>query len=231
MLREMIKQWRHVFKLDPAKELSDEVLHAVATSGTDAIIIGGTDNVTFANTAALWERVSNYHVPCFQEISTPEAILPGFTGYLAPTVLNTLDAKWILGLHHQVIKKYGAFIPWEQVLIEAYVVLNPAAKVAETTRANTAITLEDIVAYAQMAEWLQLPIFYVEYSGTYGREDVVRVVRSVLHQTQLVYGGGITNSDQAVVMAQWADIVVVGNAVYQNWEQAIQTVQRVKETK
>jgi putative glycerol-1-phosphate prenyltransferase len=231
MLREMIKQWRHVFKLDPAKEISDEVLHAVATSGTDAIIIGGTDNVTFANTASLFHRVSNYDVPCFQEISTPEALIPGFTGYLAPTVLNTSEAKWILGLHHQVIKQFGPFIPWEHVLVEAYVVLNPAAKVAVTTRADTAITLEDIVAYAQMAEWLQLPIFYVEYSGTYGREDVVRAVRSVLHHTQLVYGGGIVNSEQASTMAKWADIVVVGNAIYHDWQQAIRTVQRVKETK
>ncbi len=39
-------KWRHVFKLDPAKEISDENLREVCQSGTDAIIIGGTDGVT-----------------------------------------------------------------------------------------------------------------------------------------------------------------------------------------
>ena len=41
-----IKLWRHVFKLDPAKSITDDDLMKVCESGTDAIIIGGTDNVT-----------------------------------------------------------------------------------------------------------------------------------------------------------------------------------------
>ena len=43
-----IKAWQHVFKLDPAKEISDD-LDALCMSDTDAIMIGGTDNVTEDN--------------------------------------------------------------------------------------------------------------------------------------------------------------------------------------
>ena len=40
------REWRHVFKLDPNKELSDERLEKICESGTDAIIVGGTDGIT-----------------------------------------------------------------------------------------------------------------------------------------------------------------------------------------
>ncbi|EIT84883.1 PcrB family protein, partial [Fictibacillus macauensis ZFHKF-1] len=33
--------WKHVFKLDPAKEISDAHLELLCESGTDAIFIGG----------------------------------------------------------------------------------------------------------------------------------------------------------------------------------------------
>ena len=37
------REWKHVFKLDPNKEITDEALEKVCESGTDAIMVGGTD--------------------------------------------------------------------------------------------------------------------------------------------------------------------------------------------
>lgn len=34
------REWKHVFKLDPNKEISDEALEKVCESGTDAIMVG-----------------------------------------------------------------------------------------------------------------------------------------------------------------------------------------------
>ena len=34
-----IKKWRHIFKLDPAKHISDDDLNAICMSQTDAIMI------------------------------------------------------------------------------------------------------------------------------------------------------------------------------------------------
>jgi putative glycerol-1-phosphate prenyltransferase len=231
MLREQVKKWRHVFKLDPAKPIADDAIHQIATSNTDAIIIGGTDDITFQNTAYLLSKLRNYSIPCYQEISTPTSLVPGFTGYLTPTIFNTNDAKWILGIHHQTIKAFGSFIPWDQVILEAYVVLNPDAKVAKRTNANTNQQISDVIAYARMAEWLQIPIFYVEYSGTYGLVDLVREVSPILQNTHFCYGGGISNQQQAEEMAAWADMVVVGNLIYDDLNQAIQTVKWIKSIK
>ena len=63
-----IKEWRHVFKLDPNKEISDEDLELICESGTDAIIIGGTDGVTLENVLDLMSRVRRFTVPCVLEI-------------------------------------------------------------------------------------------------------------------------------------------------------------------
>ena len=48
-----VTEWKHVFKLDPNKEISDEQLEAICESGTDAILIGGSDNVTEDNVLQL----------------------------------------------------------------------------------------------------------------------------------------------------------------------------------
>lgn len=231
MLREQVRSFRHVFKLDPAKAISERAIQLLATSGTDAIIVGGTDAVTFQNTADLLRRLRNYSIPCYQEISTPTSFVPGFHGYFTPSVFNTDEAKWILGMHHQTIKSFGPFVPWDQILLEAYVVLNPDAKVAKRTNAVTNLQIADVIAYAQMAEWLQIPIFYVEYSGTYGRVDIVQEVSSVLQHTLLCYGGGISEQEQAEEMAEWADVVVVGNLIYEDIRKAIHTVKWVKSIK
>lgn len=73
-----IKQWRHVFKLDPAKSISDDDLDAIGMSNTDAIIIGGTDNVTEDNVIHLMSRVRRYPLPLVLEISNLESVMPGF---------------------------------------------------------------------------------------------------------------------------------------------------------
>lgn len=70
-----IKAWQHVFKLDPAKEISDNDLDALCMSDTDAIMIGGTDNVTEDNVIHLMSRVRRYPLPLVLEISNIESII------------------------------------------------------------------------------------------------------------------------------------------------------------
>ena len=82
-------EWRHVFKLDPAKAIEEEVLQAVATSGTDAIIVGGTDDITLDATLDLLMRLRRYPVAVALEVSELEAATMGFDTYLTPSVLNS----------------------------------------------------------------------------------------------------------------------------------------------
>ena len=225
-----IKQWRHVFKLDPAKPISDDDLDAIGMSNTDAIIIGGTDNVTEDNVIHLMSRVRRYPLPLVLEISNLESVMPGFDFYFVPTVLNSNNVKYHNEMLLEALKEFGHVINFEEVVFEGYLVLNENSKVAQKTKANTQLEIEDIEAYAQLVEEMyKLPILYLEYSGTYGDKDIVKAASQMLTHTQLFYGGGITSLSQAKEMAEFADTIVVGDIVYQDIKKALKTV-KIKES-
>ena len=109
-----------------------------------------------------------------------------------------------------------------RIFVQGYCILNKECKAAKLTEANTDLSKEDVAAYAMMAEKMfHLPIFYLEYSGTYGDPAVVAEVRSKLENTVLFYGGGITSLEQAKEMAALADVIVVGNIIYEDIRNSI----------
>ncbi|TCN19851.1 heptaprenylglyceryl phosphate synthase [Mesobacillus foraminis] len=224
-----IHKWRHVFKLDPNKEISDSDLDRICESGTDAIIVGGTDGVTLEGVLDLMARIRRYTVPCILEVSDVECITPGFDLYFIPTVLNSTESKWITGLHHEAVKEYGDLMDWNEILIEGYCILNEDCKAAQLTKANTELTVDDVRAYGMMAEKMfHLPIFYLEYSGRYGDPKLVSEVKKTLETTVLFYGGGIASAEQAAEMGKHADVIVVGNSLYDSLDEALATVKAVQ---
>lgn len=229
-MMQMIMPWRHVFKLDPDKEISDEALDAVCMSGTDAVMVGGSSGVTFDNTVELLSRIRRYEVPCVLEVSDLEAIVPGFDLYMIPMVLNASDSAWLVGHHQRAVEEYGYMIPWELLVPEGYIVLNADSTVARLTGAQTELDAAGAAAYAQVADKLMsLPVVYVEYSGTFGDMETVRHIHRSLNGAKLFYGGGIKDADSARQAADVCDTIVVGNAVYEDLKQALLTVKAVKE--
>lgn len=223
------REWRHVFKLDPNKEISDEQLERICESGTDAVMVGGTDGVTLEKVLDLMARIRRYTVPCVLEVSSIEIVTPGFDLYFIPTILNSNDTKWITGLHHQAVKEFGEIMDWEEIVMEGYCILNEDCKAAKLTSANANASTEEVKAYAMMAEKMfHLPIFYLEYSGRYGDVEVVAEVKKTLEESVLFYGGGISTLRQAAEMAEHADVIVVGNVIYDDIEQALATVKSVQ---
>lgn len=228
--RTLYRDWRHVFKLDPDREIADEALAAVCRSGTDAILVGGSTGITYDNTADLLARVRRYALPCAVELSDPAAGVPGFDGYFVPMVLNSRRREWLIGHHAAALKAFGHLLPWEKVVGEAYLVLNPDSAVARLTEADAALGEADALAYSQVADRLwQVPVLYVEYSGTFGSMPLVRRIKDGLRQAHLIYGGGIDGPDKAREAAAAADTVVVGNAVYEDLPAALATVHAVKD--
>ncbi|RYI26433.1 heptaprenylglyceryl phosphate synthase [Bacillus infantis] len=220
-----VREWRHAFKLDPNKDISDRDLERICESGTDAVIVGGTDGITLEKVLDLMARIRRYTVPCVLEVSTIESVTPGFDLYFIPSVLNSGDSKWITGLHHQAVKEYGEIMSWEEILVQGYCILNSECKAAKLTGAKTDLDAEDVVAYAMMAEKMfHLPIFYLEYSGTYGDPGLAAEVKRTLEETTFFYGGGISSEAQAREMAEAADVIVVGNIIYENLDEAVKTV-------
>ncbi|MFH0966625.1 MAG: phosphoglycerol geranylgeranyltransferase [Methanobacteriota archaeon] len=223
------KTWAHVTKLDPDKNLTEEQMAEIATSGTDALMLSGTLNITRENMQNLRDQVKEYGLPLVIEPAGPEAVVAEEIDLLfIASVMNTSQSQWIVGKHKEWVQQNT--VPWDRVVQEAYIVLNPDSAVAHVTGADCSITAKEVAAFAEVADrYFQFPVVYIEYSGTYGNPDVVRAAAEAIDNAVLYYGGGIDSGEKAAEMGQFADTIVVGNAVYDRGVQAlIETVQAIQ---
>jgi len=209
------KNWAHVTKLDPDRKLTRNEVVEVATSGTDALMLSGTLNVTRENLGDLLKQVSAYGLPLVVEPAGPEAVIfEGIDLVFVPSVLNSTDVRWIVGKHREWVQNQK--VVWDKVVPEAYIVLNPDSSVGKVTKAVCNIGPEEVAAYTRVADhYFRFPIVYIEYSGVYGDPSVVKSASDAIDQSVLYYGGGIDTPERAAEMSRYADTIVVGNAVYE----------------
>ncbi|AFD01211.1 geranylgeranylglyceryl phosphate synthase family protein [Methanocella conradii HZ254] len=208
------RKWRHVTKLDPDKPITPKDVAAIVDSGTDAIMLSGTQNITRENVASLADMLKDYDIPKVLEPSNTDGLREDVDFLFVPSVLNTDVAFWFMGAHRIWVQNFR--IDWEKVVPEAYIVLNPKSAVARVTKAKTDILPKEAAAYAECADrFFHFPIVYVEYSGTYGDPEVVKAIRERLHGSILYYGGGINSRERALEMSRYASTIVVGNLVYE----------------
>ena len=224
--------WDHVLKVDPDKSLVDgETFDDVAQTGTDAIEIGGTLDVTTEKMQRVIDACRKHDVPLYQEPSNPAVVVDddALDGYLVPVVLNAGDPFWITGAHKEWVRI--ADLDWARTTTEAYIVMNPEASVAEYTDADCGLDADDVGAYATVAErLLGQDIVYVEYSGVLGDEDVVAAAADGVDDATLFYGGGIGTYDAAYQMGQHADTIVVGDLLHDEGVDAVrETVEGVQD--
>jgi len=208
--------WDHVLKIDPDKDLADgETFDDVCETGTDAIEVGGTLDVTGEKMQRVIDACRAHDVPLYQEPSNPAVVVDddALSGYLVPIVLNAGDVAWVTGAHKEWVRFDD--VDWARTETEAYLVMNPEASVAELTGADCDQSPEDVAAYARVAErMLGQRIVYVEYSGTLGDPAVVRAARDALTEASLFYGGGVADYEAAREMGEHADVVVVGDLLH-----------------
>ncbi len=209
------KNWVHVTKLDPDKCLKPGDIEAIAVSGTDALMLSGTLNVTRENLTELQKQVKIYDLPLVMEPAGPEAVLlDGIDYVFVPSVLNTTDVRWIVGKHRDWVLHQK--VHWEKVVPEAYIVLNPDSSVGKVTKAVCSLTPAEVASYASVADhYFHFPIVYIEYSGMYGNPAVVKAASEAIENSVLYYGGGINSAERAAEMSRYADTIVIGNAVYE----------------
>lgn len=210
------KDWVHVTKLDPDKQLKPGDIEAIAASGTDALMLSGTLNVTEENLSALLKEVKAYNLPLVMEPAGPEAVLMKEINYVfVPSVLNTTDVQWLVGKHRAWAQMAKGRIPWNVIIPEAYIVLNPNSSVGKVTKAVCDLKPEEVAAYTTIADhYFHFPIVYIEYSGTFGNPEIVKAASEAVDKSVLYYGGGINSAEKAAQMGKYADTIVVGNAVY-----------------
>ncbi len=218
------ESWDHVLKVDPDKELCGEETFAdVCETGTDAIEIGGTFDVTTEKMERVMDACAEYDVPLYQEPSNPAVVVEddALDGYLVPIVLNAQDPFWITGAHKEWVRIEDG-MDWERTTTEAYIILNPDADAAELTDADCDQSPDDVGAFARAAEkMLGQEIVYIEYSGMLGDTDTVAAAADSTDEATVFYGGGIHDYDTAYQMGQHADTVVVGDLVHDEGVDAV----------
>lgn len=220
----MLQEAKHVFKLDPAKDISDDDLTEICESDTDIILVGGTDDVTEDNVLNLMARVRRFSVPVALEITDKDAVVPGFDHYYIPAVFNTSNIKWQHGMLLEALKEYGELIDFEDISLLPYIIMNEDCSAFKKSEAEL-VSQDELPHYINMLDKLyKVDMIYIEYSGTYGDVEVMESARMHTAHAQLIYGGGITNRDEAREMAGYSDTIVVGNIIYDNIKRALKTI-------
>jgi phosphoglycerol geranylgeranyltransferase len=218
------ESWDHILKVDPDKELyGDETFADVCETGTDAIEVGGTFDVTAEKMQRVMDACAEHDVPLYQEPSNPAVVVEdeALDGYLVPIVLNAQDPFWITGAHKEWVRIEDG-MDWDRTTTEAYIILNPDADAAELTNADCDQSPEDVAAFARAAEKMfGQEIVYIEYSGMFGDTDVVAEAAEAMEEATLFYGGGIHDYDTAYEMGQHADTVIVGDLIHDEGADAV----------
>jgi phosphoglycerol geranylgeranyltransferase len=220
-------KWRHITKLDPDRKNPSELIKKVLESGTDALMISGTQGITPNKVQKLLNAVKGEGVPVILEPVKSEAVTFNVDYVFVPAVMNSLDRWWLIGAHIDwlmALARSRKGVPWRKIVPEAYIVLNPKSAVARVTNCNTNLSINEVEAYSMFADsFLRFPIVYIEYSGTYGNPKIVRRVHENLREAKLFYGGGIDSREKAKEMAHYATIVV-GNILYEDPEKYLDTI-------
>lgn len=114
----------------------------------------------------------------------------------------------------------------EKVVGEGYVVQNLDSKAATETGVSERYTTDQVAGAALATEtFYGFPIFYVEYSGTYGGPGDVEAAARYLDETVLLYGGGIERGEQTEeILAAGADAVVVGDCFHEDADRFLRTI-------
>lgn len=243
----------HITKVDPAEELPSDLTllegtDLVIVGGSDGVTTENTLDVTqqiraqFPEMTIFQEPYSSNHVSSetiqavdclsipavyngdhdhfvekqvdlFTEVgSKPEEAL----GSGLPIIGDLISSK-----SHDVVSKIS-----ERIIGEGYVIQHIDSKAAEMAGVDTSYTTDQVAGAALATEsFYGFPIFYIEYSGTYGGPEDVKAASKYINETVLLYGGGIESSQQTKeILTAGADAVVVGDCFHDDPDQYLQTI-------
>jgi len=243
----------HVTKADPAKDLPSDLgvlagTDAVLVGGSDGVTAGNTLETIraigeqFPETPVLQEPYSSSHV----SRDTVEAA----DQVAIPAVYNG-DREHFVGKHVDLFTKvgskpdelFGTGLPVlgdliaskgldavsrmaEKVVGEGYVIQNLDSTAAAVAGVDERYSREQVAGAALATEaFYGFPVFYLEYSGTYGGPEEVEAAATYLGETTFLYGGGIDGQERTrEILDAGADAVVVGDCFHEDPERFRDTI-------
>ena len=243
----------HVTKVDPAESLPVDLgileeTDLVIVGGSDGVTTENTleaiERVTaqVPDTPVLQEPYSVAHVTT-DTVDAADAVA-------IPAVYNG-DRDHFVGKHVDVFTELasrptdvvGAGVPIvgdlltasgtnavasisRQLFGEGYVVQHLASAAAAVSGVTERFTPEQVAGAALATEtFYGFPVFYVEYSGTYGGTTDVEAASKYLEETTLLYGGGIDSREKATaILEAGADAIVVGDCFHEDPDRYLETI-------
>lgn len=207
----------HMTLLDPAKQAPEEaaaIAKRAQEFGTDAIMVGGSTDVTQENLDATVKAIKKVcTLPVIYFPSGAHAISPYSDAIYFMSMLNSSNVKMVIGEQvagSLIVKKIGI-----EPISMGYIIVAPGMKVGEVGQA-TPIPRDDAklaCAYALAAEYMGMKLVYLE-AGSGAPDHVPLEMIAAVKKTisvPLIIGGGIRKADQAAAISKaGADIIVTG---------------------
>ena len=235
-LRRKLDSGERLFLLlsDPEKPLSPSTVLRFAEAGADALLVGGSLNVTPYDVDSYIESVRDAGV------ELPVIIFPGGLSNIARSadailfmsLMNSLDPYWLVGAQvaaAPLIKRLGL-----EAIPTAYIIIGHGGAAGHIGRAHP-IPYETpyiTAAYTAAAELLGMRAAYLEAGSGAPRPvppEAVAAARKASEEIMLIVGGGIRNREAARAALQaGADAVVVGTLAEKDPAKALEVLGEVK---
>lgn len=153
------------------------------------------------------------HVDMFAEMAGRPDSIPG-SG--VPVVGDVVASRGVDAISALSSKIFG----------EGYVVQHLDSAAAAVSGVDERFTTEQVAGAALATErFYGFPVFYVEYSGTYGGPSDVEAAATYLEETVLLYGGGIDDAAKAnEILDAGADAIVVGDCFHDDPDRYRETI-------
>jgi len=186
-------------------------------ANTDAIMIGGSTDVTQDNLDATAKAIKNAcDLPTIYFPSGAHAMSGNCDAIFFMSMVNSTKTEWIIGEQVKgslITKKLGL-----EPISMGYIIVEPGMKVGEVGRADP-IKRDDLksaMSYALACEYLGMSFVYLEAGSGADRQvppEMIKAVKEVI-SVPLIVGGGIRTPEAAeIARLAGADAIVTGTFV------------------
>lgn len=200
---------------DPAKISMKRIGDIAATLkkfGTDAILIGGSDNISndYVDHAII-EIKNNYKHPVILYPGNISGVSKHADAILFMSLLNSEDPLWLSRLQAEgalIIKKFKI-----EPIPMAYLIVEPGMKAGMVGKADLIKDPQTAVKYALAAQYLGMRFVYLEAGSGAHRTVPIEIIKAVRKETdiKLIVGGGIKTAESTrEILEAGADIIVTG---------------------
>ena len=235
----LLEEYLHFSLIDPDPnktrlENIERIVKILEAAGTDAIMVGGSTGV---RNSFLDEVLKTIKSSC----SLPTILFPGnpktgISKYADAIfflcLMNAKSIEFATGMQaigSRIVKEFGI-----EPIPMGYIIIEPGMTVGTNANLIKRDEIEKAVGYALASQYMGMRLVYLE-AGSGAYEPVpIEMIRSVKKEISvpLIVGGGIKTEEQALERIDaGADIIVTGNIIEKNPEQAIKIIKSIKSRK